>query len=125
MAAKNTSVTTERMRPSSLGGIVLVLASIGVSIVSYGALGDTIRIRWTVGTYHHYGPEYVSTLPALLVFPVTVALLYICARWGKRYIRQNGDIESLDELHSIYDVLVLLLLGVVVTSQLVIAIPNL
>lgn len=93
--------------------------------MSYGSLGSTIRIRWTVGTYHHYGPEHLSTLPVLVVFPVLVAVQYLCARWILKYVRRRSELERFDEFRTIYHVFVLLILGLVVTSQLVIIVLNL
>lgn len=125
MATNTTPAEGSRVRPSSLGGAALVLASIVLSVMSYGPLGSTVRIRWTYGTYHHYGPEYLSTLPVLVAFPVLVAVLYLCARWILEYVRQSSEIERFDEFRTIYDIFVLLILGMVVAGQLVIIVLNL
>ncbi|WP_252699717.1 hypothetical protein [Natronosalvus vescus] len=125
MATHTSSADSSRVRPSSLGGVALVVASIVLSVTSYGSLGSTVRIRWTYGTYHHYGPEYLSTLPVLVAFPVLVAVLYLCTRWILEYVRQNSELERFDEFRTIYDIFVLLILGGVVTSQLIIIVLNL
>lgn len=125
MATNTSSAETSRVRPSSLGGVALVVVSIALSVASYGSLGSVVRIRWTFGTYQHYGPEYVSTLPVLVAFPVIVAVLYLCAQWILEYVRQSSELERFDEFRTIYDIFVLLILGVVIASQLVIIVLNL
>ena len=125
MATNTSSAETSRVRPSSLGGVALVVASIVLSVASYGSLGSTVRIRWTFGTYHHYGPEHVSTLPVLVAFPVIAAVLYVSARLVLKYVRQRSELERFDEFQTIYDIFVLLILGLVVAGQLVIIALNL
>lgn len=125
MATNTVPAVTSRMRPSSLGEAALVLASVALSVMSYGPLENTVRIRWTVGTYQHYGPEYIATLPVLVAFPVLVVVLYIWSRWFMQYARWSSELESFDELSTIYDVFVLLILGLVVASQLIIIVLNL
>ncbi|WP_418282009.1 hypothetical protein [Halorubrum sp. DTA98] len=125
MATNTPHAETGRLRPSSLGGAALVIGSIALSVTSYGPLGSTVRVRWTFGTYQHYGPEYISTLPVLVAFPVLVAVLYVCAQWVLEYVRRSNEIERFDEFRTVYDIVVLLTLGLVVTSQLVIVVLNL
>lgn len=125
MAERTATSRLPQACPSTLGGIVLVLVSIALSAISYGYLAETVRIRWTIGTYQHYGPEYVSTLAALIVFPVAVAGLYTGARWLKTYIERAGLIEDVDEFRAVYDVCVLLTVGMVLAVQLALIILNL
>lgn len=125
MAANATNGTIGRMKPSSLGEVAIVLASAVLSLASYRPLADTVRIRWTVGSYRQYGPEYVSTLPVLVAFPVIVAALYIGARWLERYLERSGAIDDDDEFRVVYAVCVLLTLGTVVAAQLVVIVLNL
>lgn len=125
MAERTATSSLQRARPSALIGGVLVLVSIALSAVSYGYLADTIRIRWTIGTYQHYGPEYVSTLAVLVVFPVAVSGLYAGSRWLKTYLKRAGHIEELSEFRAVYDVCVLLTLGTVIAVQLALIILNL
>jgi hypothetical protein len=67
-----------RLRPTSLGGLLIVLASAAVSLGAGRILGDSVRIRWSVGTY--YGPEYAPTPVALALFPAFVTVTYLGVR---------------------------------------------
>lgn len=96
-----------------------------MSAVAYGYLADTIRIRWTVGTYQHYGPEYVPTLAVLVVFPVAVAGLYAGSRWLRTSLERAGHIEELNEFRAVYDGCVLLTLGMVLAVQFALIVLNL
>ena len=125
MAANNASAPTERARLSSLGGLVIVLASTVMSIISYGQLAETVRIRWTIGTYQHYGPEHVSTLFALMTFQVIITGLYIGTQWLRNYLERVGRIEDFDEFRTIYDIGVIVVLGIILGSQIVIIVLNL
>ncbi|ADB62141.1 hypothetical protein Htur_3277 [Haloterrigena turkmenica DSM 5511] len=60
------------LRPTAGGGLALVAVSAAVSLAAAGLLGETLRIRWSVGTY--YGPEYAPTTIALAAFPILVAV---------------------------------------------------
>lgn len=125
MSENTTGAGIERTQPTSLGGSVIVIISIVLSTISYGPLADTIRIRWTIGTYQHYGPESVTTLPVLVAFPVLVAGLYIGARWLKTYLECNDSIGDSVEFNAIYDICMLLTIGTVVVSQIIIIVLNL
>ncbi|WP_276256516.1 hypothetical protein [Halomontanus rarus] len=125
MVAKNASPLTKRAGSSSLGGLVIVLASIVLSIVSYGLLADTVRIRWMIGTYQHHGPEHASTMFVLVMFPLVIGGLYIVARWLRTHLERADGIEDFDEFRAIYDICVLLILGIIVVGQLVIIALNL
>lgn len=120
MAAHTATENSIRAPSTTLGGLVIVLTSVVLSIVSYRPLEDTVRIRWTVGTYQHYGPEYVSTLLVLVAFPVIVAGIYVGARWLKAYLARSDESDDVEGFYAIYDVCVLLTLGTVVAGQLVI-----
>lgn len=124
MAANTAHTQNGRMRPLSLGGFGILIASIALSVVSYAPLADTIRIRWAIGTYQHYGPEHVSMLPVLLAFPVVLTVLYVGARWFKIHERTDA-IDGFDEFRAIYNVCVLLALGTIVGIPVVIIVLNL
>lgn len=125
MAANTAHTQNGRMRPLSLGGFGILIASIALSVVSYAPLADTIRIRWAIGTYQHYGPEHVSMLPVLLAFPVVLTVLYVGARWFKIHLERTDAIDGFDEFRAIYNVCVLLALGTIVGIQVVIIVLNL
>lgn len=126
MGTHTDSTPTDRVRRFSLGGWVLVLASIATSAASYGRLPETIRIRWTVGTYPQYGPEYAPTLLVLVAFPALIAALVLGARWLRAYLERTGEFGEFDgESRLLYDGLVLLGLGLVVGCQLLIVVLNL
>lgn len=91
MSATTISGTAARLRPTSLGGLLVVLASVAVSLASAGRLGTRVRIRWTVGPDYHLGPEYASAPVVLAAFPVAVAALYVgFRRLGRRLERADG-----------------------------------
>ncbi|MFC7232098.1 hypothetical protein ACFQMM_13150 [Saliphagus sp. GCM10025308] len=113
----------ERTRPFSLGGLVIVLASVALSAVSYGRLADTVRIRWTIGTY--YGPEHAPTLVVLVAFPLALAGLYAGAWWLRTWLVRRGAIDELDEFRLVYDACVLAILGAIGACQFVLVVLNL
>ena len=81
-----------RLRPTAVGGLLVVLASVAVSLAAAPVLGDSVRIRWSVGTY--YGPEYAPTPLVLAAFPALVAVTYVGFRalaWG---LERTGAFET-------------------------------
>jgi hypothetical protein len=68
------SILDHRGRPTALGGIGIVLASVFVSLAGSSLVAETMRIRWAAGTY--YGPAVVASGWVLIGFPVLVAVLY-------------------------------------------------
>lgn len=125
MAENSAPIETGPTRPASLGGLIPVIASIVLSVASFGPLPDTVRIRWTVGVSHHYGPEYVPTVVALVGFPLFVASLYAGAWWLKAHVARAGKIEDGDEFNAIYDTGLLVTLGTVVAGQFILILLNL
>ncbi|WP_115864404.1 hypothetical protein [Halorussus litoreus] len=127
MGAHTDSTSTDRTNPySSLGKWVLVLASVATSVAAYARLPETIRIRWTVGTYPQYGPEHAPTLLVLAAFPAVVVALALGARWLRTFLDRTGEFEEFDgEFRAVYDGLVLLGLVLVVGAQLLVVILNL
>ena len=111
-----------RLRPTAIGG--LLLASVAISFAATPALGDSVRIRWSVGTY--YGPEYAPTPLALAAFPVLVAMLYVGFRglaWG---LERAGAFEADETVgRSIYERCVLATLTMLVLVQLAFVAANL
>lgn len=120
MVSHTATENSVRTPSTTLSGLVIVLTSAILSIVSYSHLESTVRIRWTVGTYYHYGAEYISTLLVLVTFPMIVAGLYIGARWLKAYLKRSAESDDVEEFFAIYDICVLVTLGTVVAGQLVI-----
>lgn len=125
MVERTATSNRQRARLSAPGGIVFVLASIALSVVSYGSLAEVIRIRWTIGTYPHYGPEYMSTLSVLIVFPVVITGLYVGSRRLKTALKRADHIQEFDEFRAVYDGCVLLTLGMVLAVQLALIVLNL
>jgi hypothetical protein len=111
MAANTRPSKAAWIRPSAGGGLALVVLSALLSALAYGQLGETLRIRWAVGTY--YGPEYAPTLVVLGVCTILVAALYVATAVVGRYLDGHGfDPEQL-----VYEAGVLVLLGTVLFVQ--------
>ena len=115
-----------RLRPTAIGGLLVVLASVAISFAATPALGDSVRIRWSVGTY--YGPEYAPTTLALAAFPVLVAMLYVGFRglaWG---LERTGafDTDTADDLvRPAYELCALATVLTIVFVQVVFVAANL
>ncbi|WP_408956973.1 hypothetical protein [Natrinema sp. 74] len=92
LAASVSSPDGGRLRPTGTGGLLGVLASLAVSVAAAPVLGDSVRVRWSVGTY--YGPEYAPTILALAAFPVLVALTDIGLSALGRVLERAADGES-------------------------------
>lgn len=114
----DTITTIDRARPTALGGLGIVFTSVVSSIVAYAPLGETVRIRWTIGTYQHYGPEHAPTALVLTVFPVVLTGVYLAARGLRVYLERTQDIHDLDTFRTIYDICTLLVLATGIVSQL-------
>lgn len=124
MVSHNTGNTETRGHPTTVGGLLIVAASIVLSTVAHGLLADTMRIhyRWTVGTYTHYGPEYAPTLTVLVAFPIMVIGLYISAHWLGSYL---AHLDEYAELRPIYQITVLAALTMILVVQIAIIALNL
>lgn len=109
-----------RLRPTSLGGLLIVLASAAVSLGSVRVLGDSVRIRWSIGTY--YGPEYAPTYLALVVFPVIVALTYL-GFWALGTALEGSP--EFDRHRGYYELCTLVVLAVLVIVQVAFVAANL
>lgn len=70
---------SDTLRFLALGKWGLWLASIVVSVLAYRPLPDSIRIRWTVGTY--YGPEVAPTALVLVGIPLVMLGVALAGRW--------------------------------------------
>lgn len=116
MSASTLRSTVRWLRPTALGGFVFVL----VSVVAHSALTTSIRIRWSVGT--HYGPEHAPTVAVLVVFPVTLAALYLGSRWFRTYLDRD---DELTELGPVYEIGTLAVFGLVLAVQLLLIVLNL
>lgn len=60
---------------ATLGGIVLVAVSAGLSLFALHRLQPRLRVRWHVGSYVHLGPETVATAAFAYAVPLIVAAL--------------------------------------------------
>lgn len=78
MTARTVTRIVTRIRPLTIVGVLAVLASLALSIVAYGHLGQSLRIRWAVGT--HYGPEHASTLAVLGALTLTMIVVAVGSR---------------------------------------------
>lgn len=121
MSGKTTRSTIAQLSPTSLGGLVFVLISVVISALSYGWLGDSMRIRWTVGTHYTVGPDQVSTLILLVTFPVLLTAFYLGFRWLGTYLER---IETSLDLVPVYELSVGIALGFLVLVQLGLVLAN-
>ncbi|WP_254525337.1 hypothetical protein [Natrinema caseinilyticum] len=111
-----------RLRPTAGGGLLVVLASIAVSLASATVLGDSVRIRWSVGTY--YGPEYAPTPLALAAFPAFVALTYLGSRALAAGL-ERADAFVTDHVRGLYELCVVATLTTIVVAQAAFVVANL
>lgn len=107
------SIVDHRVRPTALGGIGIVLASVFVSLAATSLVAETMRIRWAVGTY--YGPAVVDAGWVLLGFPVLSALLY----GGLRVARSRLDPTAARTDTVVFEFVTLGLLLTVVLIQII------
>ncbi len=122
IAASVSSATGGRLRPTAAGGLLVVLASIALSVAAALALGETVRIRWSVGTY--YGPEFAPTALVLAAFPVLTVLTYLGLRALRIGLERAADGEF-EHVRGIYELCVLATLTTLVLSQVAFVAANL
>lgn len=115
----------EWTRPTALGGLGIVLSSVVSSIVAYGQLSETVRIRWTVGPSVHYGPEHAPTVIVLTAFPVVLVGLYLGTCGLSAYLERTQDREDREPIRLIFDICLLMVLGIGLISQLGLIVLNL
>lgn len=120
LAALCASPAGGRLRPTAAGGLLVVLASAGVSLASAPALGDSVRIRWSIGT--HYGPEYAPTAVALAAFPALAAAAYLGLRALGTVLE---DTEAFDRRRGSYELCALTVLVALVIGQVAFVAANL
>ena len=109
-----------RLRPTAWSGLAVVAASAVLSVLARTSLGDSVRIRWSVGTY--YGPEFAPTAPVFAAFPVVVAALYVGFRWLAARLERADD---LGDGRIAYELSALLTLLVVLLVQVALLVANL
>lgn len=102
-------------------GAGMTVASVVVSLLSYGILPSEVRIRWTLGG-PHYGPEFAPAWLALAVFPVLVGALAVGAHRLKTFLAGRDEYGP---LRGYYELGTLAVLGVVVLSQCLLVVANL
>lgn len=124
MAANDSDLETGRTRRASGGGLALVVASVALSAASYAPLADTVRIRWTVGAYRHYGPEHAPALVVLAAFPALAAILYVGARRLETDLERTDRIDDREAFGLVYEIGVLVTLGTLVVGQLLVVVLN-
>lgn len=122
LAASVSSPAGGRLRPTGVGGLLVVLVSAAISIAAAPALGESVRIRWSVGTY--YGPEHAPTALALAAFPVLVALTYVGLWALGRGLERAADGEF-DHVRAIYELCALATLATLVIAQVAFIAANL
>ncbi|UWG51307.1 putative membrane protein [Halalkaliarchaeum sp. AArc-CO] len=108
------------LRPTGVGGLLVVLGSTVLSTAAYGVLGEYVRIRWSVGV--HYGPEYAPTAIVLGGFPVVVAALYVGSTGLARHLEGTDEFE---DVRRSYEFAVFTLLGFLVAVQTILIGANL
>lgn len=112
------------LRPTAAGGLLVVLASAALSLAAAPALGENVRIRWSIGTY--YGPEYAPTPLALAAFPALVAVLYVGFRVLAWSLERAGAFEADETVgRTIYELCALATLTMLVLIQLAFVAANL
>ncbi|MFA9417190.1 hypothetical protein [Natrinema sp. HArc-T2] len=124
LAASVAGPAGDRLRPTAGGGLLVVLASVAVSLAAAPALGDSVRIRWSIGTY--YGPEYAPTPLALAAFPAIIAVIYV-GFWAVRVgLERTGAFDATDDLvRSVYELCALVTLLTLVVVQVLFVAANL
>ncbi|WP_126662189.1 hypothetical protein [Haloterrigena salifodinae] len=108
------------LRPTAGGGLALVAVSAAVSLAAAGLLGETLRIRWSVGTY--YGPEYAPTAIVLAAFPILVAVAVGAFRGGATLLEQT---ETDSRERGYYELATLSVLLSLLVAQLALVLANL
>lgn len=119
---RNHSGTAPIDRPLRIGGLLVVLASIAVSVASYGMLADSMRIHWQFGYGPYYGPEFAPTGPLLALFPVLVTVLLAGAGLLERAL---ADEPAFENVRSVFEWTILGGVGCVLAVQLMLVGLNL
>lgn len=65
--------------PFTVGNVLVILISVITSGFAATILSDTLRIRWHVGPYEHWGPEVVPAEFVLISFPVLIGCIYVAS----------------------------------------------
>ena len=124
LASADASAVGGRLRPTAGGGLLVVLTSVAISLAAAPALGDSVRIRWSIGTY--YGPEYAPTPLALAAFPALVAVTYVGFRALRAGLERAGAFEAAaTSVRGGYELCALATLLTVVFVQVVFVVANL
>ena len=110
------------LRPTAGGGLALVFVSAAVSLAAWVLLEETMRIRWSVGTY--YGPESAPTAVVLAAFPVLVAVAVGTLR-GIAVVLERSDGDEFDAVRPYYAVATLTVLLSLVVTQVALVAANL
>ena len=118
----STRLAASSLRPTAGGGLALVLVSAAVSLAGVGLLEETMRIRWSVGTY--YGPEHAPTAVVLAAFPILVAVA-IGAFRGVAVALERSDGDEFDGTRPYYEVAALTVLLSLVVTQVALVAANL
>jgi len=92
---------------------MIAITSVASSLFASPLLPDQVRIRWHVGTYEQWGPQYVSAELALVTFPALILVGYLGSRSLKGSISKSLDMD-------LYEVAVFLSLGTLLCVQLLV-----
>lgn len=111
---------SSRFRPTAWSGLLVVASSVLLSVFAGGAVGDSVRIRWSIGTY--YGPEYAPATLVLAAFPVAAAVAYLGFRLLASRLERTAGFE---DARDVYEVCALATLGAIVLVQAVLVVANL
>jgi len=104
------------------GSDVAVVASLLLSIASYGFVPAQLRIHWTLGAGPYYGPEVLPRAAVLFGFPILVSIAGLVGRWAVRRARASGRIGDTRPVDALLAVVAPTFL---VVTQLVIVVANL
>ena len=74
---------------------MLGIISIVVTAVAMPHLGETLQLRWQVGSYRYWGPTSVSTEPGLALFTILIVGLIGMSWWLHRQIESDPDTQLL------------------------------
>jgi hypothetical protein len=108
--------------PLRAGGAVVLLSSIAVSALSFGALPARLRIHWTLGAGPYYGPEFADKAVVLALFPLLVAGLFVGVTWLAARLDRE---EAFGTARPLYEWAVLATLAVLVLAQVALVVANL
>ena len=109
-------------RPLRAGGAVVLLSSIAVSVLAFGALPARLRVHLTLGAGPYYGPEFAGKAVVLALFPLLVGVLFAGFTLLAERLEREG---SFGTARPLYEWAVLATLAVLVLAQVALVVANL